>query len=324
MAKLITNTNTALMGTGMNVLAKLVSVSEIKTIPELENIFQKQEKVVEKIKESMREDGFHKEEPIVIAKLTDGTVLGVADGHTRLMVAREIGLDEVPAVYKTFDSIADAIQYAKDRQFHRRNLSQAEIYGYANSLEAVEERTGEGRASERLAEELGVSASTIEHARTVESRADEDTKEKVRNNEMSINQAYQKVRQAKNKPDEDDGSDEDDTDDISDGLEDTDGNPREVHVHSRDMGERFSPPEESDIDRRMIERFKDGFYEGFRKGFGEGSYQIFDRISALFAEGKAWDEVQADDVFSDFTFSEVSRKLELPSDMEHILKEFNR
>lgn len=108
MAKLVTNTNTALMGTGMNVLAKLVPVTEIKTIPELSEIFQKQDKVVEDIKKSMNEDGFHKEEPIVIAKLSDGTVLGVADGNTRLMVAKEIGMDEVPVVYKTFDCLDNA------------------------------------------------------------------------------------------------------------------------------------------------------------------------------------------------------------------------
>ena len=137
MAKLVTNTNTALMGSGMNVLAKLVPVSEIKTMPEF-SIFTKQDKVVEDITKSMNESGFHNEEPIVIAKLSDGTVLGVADGNTRLMVAKEIGLDEVPVVYKTFGSLEDAIQYAKDRQFHRRNLSQAEIYNYANNLDSID------------------------------------------------------------------------------------------------------------------------------------------------------------------------------------------
>ena len=50
MAKLVTNTNTALMGTGMNILAKLVPVAEIKTIPELSEIFQRQDKVLEDIK----------------------------------------------------------------------------------------------------------------------------------------------------------------------------------------------------------------------------------------------------------------------------------
>lgn len=60
MAKLVTNTNTALMGTGMNVLAKLVPVAEIKTIPELSEIFSRQDKVVEDIKNPFRKTAFIK------------------------------------------------------------------------------------------------------------------------------------------------------------------------------------------------------------------------------------------------------------------------
>ncbi|WP_288958446.1 ParB N-terminal domain-containing protein [uncultured Treponema sp.] len=327
MAKLVTNTNTALMGTGMNVLAKLVPVAEIKTIPELSEIFSRQDKVVEDIKKSIQEDGFHKEEPIVIAKLSDGTVLGVADGNTRLMVAKEIGLDEVPVVYKTFNDLDDAIQYAKDRQFHRRNLSQAEIYAYANNLDAVEDRNGEGRATERLAEELGVSASTIEHARTVENRADEETKEKIKNNKMSINQAYQKVRKSKSKQ-EKESNDESDSidfdDDISDALEDNEGNPQSVTVRSRDMSEHFTPPQEDEFDKRLIERYKDGFADGIKKGFSEGAYQIYDKIISMLHEGKAVEEIENDALFSDFTFSEIAPKFEITTDDEELLKTYNK
>lgn len=324
MAKLVTNTNTALMGTGMNVLAKLVPVAEIKTIPELSEIFQRQDKVVEDIKKSMQEDGFHKEEPIVIAKLSDGTVLGVADGNTRLMVAKEIGLDEVPVVYKTFNDLDDAIQYAKDRQFHRRNLTQAEIYAYANNLEAVEDKNGEGRATERLAEELGISASTIEHARTVENRADEETKEKVKNNEMSINQAYQKVRKSKAKEETEEESEPSNfDDDISDALEDNEENPQSVTVRSRDMSEHFTPPQEDEFDKRLIERYKDGFVAGIKKGLSEGAYQIYDKIISMLHEGKTVEEIENDDLFSDFTFSEIAPKLEIKTDDEELLKEFN-
>ena len=284
MAKLVTNTNTALMGTGMNVLAKLVPVSEIKTITELSEIFTKQDKVVEDITKSMNESGFHNEEPIVIAKLPDGTILGVADGNTRLMVAKEIGLDEVPVVYKTFDSLEDAIQYAKDRQFHRRNLSQAEIYNYANNLDSInmEDRNGEGRATERLAEELGVSASTIEHARTVENRADEETKEKIKNNELSINQAYQKVRKSKKKPDkniDDDNSTSDDFDDISDALEDNEGNPGALSFiteHPREDVHKLTP--EEDV-ARTNER-KNAYEMGLKKG-SDLAYEIYDYILSL-------------------------------------------
>ena len=276
----------------------------------------------------MQEEGFHKEEPIVIAKLTDGTILGVADGNTRLMVAKEIGMDEVPVVYKTFDSLEDAIQYAKDRQFHRRNLSQAEIYNYANNLEAVEDKNGEGRATERLAEELGISASTIEHARTVESRADEEIKEKIKNNEMTINQAYQKVRKSTKKQEDDNDEDEsgieDFGDDIFDSMEDTEGNPQPVTVRSRDMSEHLTPPEEDEADRRLIERYKEGFVNGFKKGFSEGSYQVYDRIISMLHEGKTVEEIENDEVFEDFTFSIIAPKLEIAADDKEILKEFNK
>lgn len=315
MAKLVTNTNTALMGTGMNVLAKLVPVSEIKTIPELSEIFTKQDKVVEDIKKSMNESGFHKEEPIVIAKLSDGTVLGVADGNTRLMVAKELGLDEVPVVYKTFESLEDAIQYAKDRQFHRRNLSQAEIYNYANNLDGIEmkDRNGEGRATERLAEELGISASTIQHARTVENRADEETKEKIKNNEMTINQAYQKVRKSKKKQDDnidDDNTVSDDFDDISDSLSDNEGNPAGLNFNHSDGIERpsnkLSPEEDSE---RTLER-KKAYEMGLKKG-SDLAYEIYDYILTLVEEGKSADEIRDDEKLSDFSKDTIYEKFEI-------------
>lgn len=312
MAKLVTNTNTALMGTGMNVLAKLVPVTEIRTIPELSEIFQRQDKVVEDIKKSMKEDGFHKEEPIVIAKLSDGTVLGVTDGNTRLMVAKEIGMDEVPVVYKTFDSLEDAIQYAKDRQFHRRNLSQAEIYNYANKLEAIEDRNGEGRAAERLAEELGISASTLEHARTVENRADEETKEKIKNNEMTINQAYQKVRKSKKKQAKDsneDDSNNDTFDDISDSLSDSSGTPQGLNFSHTDGIERpsYTVHPEDETDRWLKEKNiqvesakKEGYAAGLKKG-SDLAYEIYEYILSEIEKGKTAEEVRNDENFDDFS-----------------------
>ena len=314
MAKLVTNTNTALMGTGMNVLAKLVPVSEIKTIPELSEIFTKQDKVVEDIEKSMNKNGFQNEEPIVIAKLPNGTILGVADGNTRLMVAKKIGLDEVPVVYKTFGSLEDAIQYAKDRQFHRRNLSQAEIYNYANNLDSInmEDRNGEGRATERLAEELGISASTIEHARTVENRADEETKEKIKNNELSINQAYQKVRKSKKKSDENldsDNSASDDFDDISDALEDNEGNPGALSFiteHPREDVHKLTP--EEDV-ARTNER-KTAYEMGLKKG-SDLAYEIYVYILSLIDEGKSADEIREDEKLSDFSKEIIYQKFEI-------------
>lgn len=328
MSKLITNVNTALMGTGMNVLANLISISEIKTIPELSEIFQRQDKIVEEIKKSMQEDGFHKEEPIVIAKLPDGTVLGVADGNTRLMVAKEIGMDEIPVVYKIFDSLEDAIKYAKDRQFHRRNLSQAEIYNYANNLDTIEDRNGEGRATERLAEELGISASTIEHARTVANRADEETQEKIKNNEMTINQAYQKVRKSKKKQDNvssEDESGSNDFDDISDSLNDNEDNPGALSFmqeHLNEDSNKFTTEQDAERTLELKRASELEFEYGFHKGFSEGAYEIYEKIVSLLHEGKTVEDIENEELFADFTFSIVAPKFEIPTEREELLKKY--
>ena len=137
----------------------------------------------------------------------------------------------------TFESLEAAIIFAKARQCKRRNLTQAEIYKIATTLEPLGKKDGSGRTTEKAADEYGISSSTLEHARTVKKRADEETQNKIKNNLLSINQAYQKVRQKKEKSEK---SDEDDTDELSDSLDDTDGNPRSIFVRSRDMGEHLA------------------------------------------------------------------------------------
>lgn len=331
MAKLITNTNTALMGTGMNVLAKLVPVAEIKIIPELSEIFQRQDKVVEDIKKSMQEDGFHKEEPIVIAKLPDGTILGIADGNTRLMVAKEIGMDEVPVVYKTFDSLEDAIQYAKDRQFHRRNLTQAEIYNYANNLDVIEDKNGEGRATERLAKEIGVSASTLQHARTVAKKASDEVKEKIKNNEMTVNQGYQTVRQKKESKNDDSEENFDidgDISDLSDSLSDNSGTPQSLNFSHTDGIERpsYTVHPEDDTDRWIKEKNiqvesakKEGLEEGLKKG-SDLAYEIYEYILSEIENGKSAEDLRNDEKFEDFSVMKIYKAFGITDSESEIAK----
>lgn len=265
MAKLTSNINSSLLNTGMGVLGKLMKTDDIPTNPELEDIFTKSEKVISDIEKSYQKEGFRKEEPIVIAQLPDGTVLGVADGNTRLFVAKKLGLEEVYVTYRTFNTIEDAKEYARNRQLHRRNLSQAEIYKYAENIEEVDDKNGEGRATERLAEDIGVSASTLQHARTVSKKAAPEVKEKVKKNEMSINQAYQTVRKKKPKTQEDD-----DTDEISDALDDTSGNPKGIVISDHSDGierpdNKLSAEEDSERTLERKNAYEDGFVEGFLK-----------------------------------------------------------
>lgn len=222
-------------------------------------------------------------------------------------------------MHLTFESIEAAIIFAKAKQFKRRNLTQAEIYKIATSLEPQGTKDGSGRATEKAAEEYGISPSTLEHARTVEKRADDETKSLLKNNSLTINQAYQKVRKKKEKNDDED----DDSDELSDALDDTDGNPRSIFVRSRDMGEHLAAHvEQSDYDKRMIERYlegkKDGFVSGFQKGISEGTYLLFEKFKTLAEQEKSCDEILSDDLFADFTYFIIAKKLDIPASNEEI------
>lgn len=298
--------------TGTEVIAKMMSVDEVPVNPELEGIFSKDEKVVQDIIESMKKDGFHEEEPIVIARTADGEVLGVADGYTRLHCAKAVGIKRVPVTYRTVDDLDDAADYTKGRQKKRRNLSQADLLRLAGELQPEEEKDGTGRASEKLAEQLGVSASTIEHARAVAKHADDETKEKIKKGEMSVNKAYQdKVRKKKTKQQDDDTED-----DISESLsEGNKGNPGGLNFNHSDGHERpaISPSAGTDMDARLIERYKeghaDGIREGFEKGVSDGAYEVWQRIVEMMRDGLTADEIESSEVFADFTYSVIAPKL---------------
>ena len=73
------------------------------------------------------------------------------------------------------------------------HLLQADIFNAAASLTA-KGRDGTGRATELLAKRLGVSASTIQHARIVASKAPGAVIDAVQGNGMSINKAYREIR----------------------------------------------------------------------------------------------------------------------------------
>lgn len=195
MAKLMINKEIARETSGSKFLGKMRLLSDIKTNPELEKRFIIDQKVLDSIIKSIKCSGYDASEPIIIWKETGEIV----DGHTRYKAAKEAGIDEVPVVDKSFENLEEAKKYTEHRQFDRRNLTQAEIYEYAVNLE--ESSKGEGRATEKLAEKLGVSASTLQHARTVNKKADNEVKEKLKKNEITVNQAYSTVRESKKKED---------------------------------------------------------------------------------------------------------------------------
>jgi len=179
-----------------NKTVKLLKLDEIETDPEISSIFSIQEKTLEMIKASMQ-TGYDFSQPIVVW-FCDGKYI-VVDGHTRLRAAEENGIKEIPAYIMEFHDRQEAIHYAFTRQAERRNLTDQEIFNAVKLLQKKQIRDGSGRSVERLSKELGVSASTLVHAKTVAEKAGEEVIEAIKEGKTTLNQAYQKLKTSKPK-----------------------------------------------------------------------------------------------------------------------------
>ena len=323
-------------------LSKSIKISEIEEHPDFKSLFKIDDELLKRIVESIKKNGFDASQPVHIWVKTDedGTSHNyLIDGYTRIAALKQSGHETVPYFEHKFESFDNAYKYVLGLQVNRRNLESSELLRNVSRLLGTDfVQNAEGKKSEVIAEVLGVSDRTVEKAISVSENADEETLAKIESGELSVNKAY-KQEKAKKKakrnvsPEEDElpppfpemeGIMSDDADDISDALEENDGNPGSVTVRSRDMSEYYNPPEEDEFDKRLIERYKEGFTGGFRKGFAEGSYQVYDKIIEMLHEGKTVKEIENDDLFSDFTFSEIGPKLEIAIDDEAILKNFNK
>jgi ParB-like chromosome segregation protein Spo0J len=195
MGRLADSIGNAGMNAGASVVARMKRVSEIKTDPRLAGMFAVRAETLAAIIKSMRESGYDKSQPLVLWK-GEGVVV---DGHTRLQAALEAGIAEIPVEEKEFTSLEDAKLYAYRRQAERRNLTPAEILAAATELQHKDSRDGTGRASEILAKNLGISPSTVKHARTVAHEASPEIIDEVKRNQMTIDRAY-RLTKGKDKP----------------------------------------------------------------------------------------------------------------------------
>lgn len=296
--------------------AKEINVSEFTQIPELRDIFQRDNNIMEYITEQIKQ-GYDPAEPIVYWQ-HDGEKI-VVDGNTRFECTKRAGKLKILAIEKEFDDLEQAIAYAKHRQV-RRNLSDQQVYMIANiKLENVR---GTGRDVEKKAEMTGLSPSTIQHAKTIENKATEEVKAAVKKGEMSINEAYNTVNPPKNKKQKEEKDEE-----LSDALEDNSGNPQGLSgwdhtdgIERPDYHNVEDPDNETDkivILRR--ESYEEGEKNGYDKGLKKGceiAEKLFYFALGEINKGRSIKEVLEDERVSDFS-APVLINFELPVEDEN-------
>ena len=180
---------------------KTLKIKDIVLIPEFQKLLVMEADVLEKMRESMREEGFKPGHEIHIWKRGKEYIL--IDGHTRKCSWESLGNKTIPCIIHNFADIEEAKTFAIKEQINRRNLSgQALLDAVANfNFEKGKGNVvGEkGKASEIIAKQIGVSAKTVEKTRLVLKEASPEQLEAIKKDEISMNQVYKQI-QDKKKP----------------------------------------------------------------------------------------------------------------------------
>ena len=180
---------------------KTLKIKDIVLIPEFQKLLVMEADVLEKMRESMREEGFKPGHEIHIWKRGKEYIL--IDGHTRKCEWESLGNKTIPCIIHNFADIEEAKTFAIKEQINRRNLSgQALLDAVANfNFEKGKGNVvGEkGKASEIIAKHIGVSAKTVEKTRLVLKEASPEQLEAIKKDEISMNQVYKQI-QDKKKP----------------------------------------------------------------------------------------------------------------------------
>lgn len=176
-----------------------VPVSEIRLEKPFNHFFPIHDDTVLAIRIDMDANGYDPAFPVILWEKDKILV----DGHTRLLAAREAGLETVPALIKPFESEDDAILYAFHLQRNRRNLSDDQIIQCLEVLDKINphkkndpgsrQPTKKETIKER-AKELGTSQSKIEKAQAILEYGDDTIKEQVQSGKKTINKAFNDVQ----------------------------------------------------------------------------------------------------------------------------------
>lgn len=178
---------------------KILKIKDIVLIPEFQKLLVMEEDVLEKMKQSMKEEGFKSGHEIHIWKRGKEYIL--IDGHTRKCAWESLGNKTIPCIIHNFADIEEAKTFAIKEQINRRNLSgQALLDAVANfNFEKGKGNVvGEkGKASEIIAKKIGVSPKTVEKTRCVLKEATPEQLEAIKKDEISMNQVYKQIQDKK-------------------------------------------------------------------------------------------------------------------------------
>jgi len=177
-----------------------MKIRDIVKVPEIEDLFSKPENYND-IKHDIAERGI--KEPLVVNP--EGKLIC---GYTRLAIAAELQMDDVPVRVENLTDILDMKEYAIKDNLHRRQLSKLEMIElYGKKLEAIEreralQRMKRGKADpldtmsrgltvDKVGEKLGMSGRTYQRWKTISEKASAKTKELLNKGVINLTTALE-------------------------------------------------------------------------------------------------------------------------------------
>ncbi|WP_321494866.1 ParB N-terminal domain-containing protein [uncultured Desulfobacter sp.] len=180
----------------MELKTTLVNPDTLTTRHPFDKLFPIQKETLAAISQNMETHGYDPVFPLVVWEEENVVV----DGHTRFAAARNMNLDQVPVVYKSFEDEDDALLYTFHIQRNRRNMSDDDIIKCLSVLDTMhkkdktDQKTTRKVENEIRAKELGISAQKVDKARKVMEYGSPDIQEQVQSGEKSINKAFNEVQ----------------------------------------------------------------------------------------------------------------------------------
>lgn len=170
----------------------MVSVDKLHFDKDFKVVFKQEEEKVNRIANDMKANGFDKSQPIIV-----NSDFAILDGNSRYMATKIAGIKKVPVIMKQFESKKDAILYELNLQMNRRNIASDDVLieTYHTIAAMTDEKGNKLFTDVEIAKKLGVSPRQISKAKEVDLKASEEIKESLSEGTISLNQAYNQMKE---------------------------------------------------------------------------------------------------------------------------------
>lgn len=155
--------------------SKMISTSELKLDSTLKDLYGKNRTLLDNIMDSMKAEGFREDRPIIVDE-KDNTVV---DGHTRLIAANNVGISEVPVIFRQFKDSKERLDAALHEQRDRRQLTDDMILQCVRILnktdyEGLRTRKEKEHNYLRIAQAIGISIYKVHMAKQILKKCSEE------------------------------------------------------------------------------------------------------------------------------------------------------